>query len=182
MIIGIDRLKKLIKEKGLIEGLDESDMNFEGVGVDLRLGEVYEMGAGQGKLLIDTRDSPKFKLIGKFKKGKSKILKIRPGRIYLGKTVETINTPKGLFGWFIPRATFYRNGILVQGIRTDPSYKGNFVFMLSNLSDRAFEIELGARVASMVFHTVSGKSNKYIGQWQGGRVFIKKAERQTRQK
>jgi deoxycytidine triphosphate deaminase len=87
-----------------------------------------------------------------------------------------------LFGWFIPRATFYRNGILVQGIRTDPSYKGNFVFMLSNLSDRAFEIELGARVASMVFHTVSGKSNKYIGQWQGGRVFIKKAERQTRQK
>ena len=180
MIIGIEKLKKLIKDKKLIEGLDESDMNFEGVGVDLRLGEVYEMGKGTGKLLIDTRDSPKFKLVGKFEKGKSKIIKIKPGRIYLGKTVETINTPGYLFGWFIPRATFYRSGILVQGRRTDPSYRGNFIFT-TQLSDRVFEIQLGARVANMVFHMVSGKHNRYIGQWQGGRVFIKKSEKQTRQ-
>jgi hypothetical protein len=38
MIIGIDRVVELIKNKKLIDGLDESNMNFEGCGVDLRLG------------------------------------------------------------------------------------------------------------------------------------------------
>ncbi len=182
MIIGIDKLKQLIKDNKLIEGLDESDMNFEGVGVDLRLGEVYEMGKGKGRLLIDTRESPKFRLVGKFQKGKARIIEIKPGKIYLGKTVEKINTPDYLFGWFIPRATFYRCGIVIQGVRTDPSYEGNFIFMITNMSDRVFEIQLGARIANMVFHTVVGKTNKYIGQWQGGRVFIAKKEKQTRQK
>jgi deoxycytidine triphosphate deaminase len=181
MILGVDKVLELIRTQNLIEGLDEEDVNFEGCGVDLRIGEIYEMKDGEGFLHIETRDSPKYKLIGKFEGKKNTKVKIEPRKVYLGKTIEKINTPENLFGWFIPRATFYRCGIVVQGIRTDPGYKGNFVFMMSNISQKPFIIELGARVANMVFHRVDGKPNLYKGQWQGGRTFIKKEEKQVKQ-
>lgn len=182
MILGIDKVSDLIKRKNLVDGLDEEDQNFEGCGVDLRIGEIYEMEEGDGFLHIETRDSPKYKSVGKFNGKKGVKIKIEPGKVYLGKTIETINTPEDLFGWFLPRATFYRCGIIVQGIRTDPGYSGNFVFMMSNISQKPFVIELGARIANMVFHRVDGKPNLYKGQWQGGRAFIEKEEKQVKQR
>lgn len=182
MILGVDKVVELIKRQNLIEGLDEEEANFEGCGVDLRIGEIYEMESGRGFLHRENRDSPKFKLIGKFDGEKSLKVTIFPGKIYLGSTIEKINTPENLFGWFIPRATFYRSGIVIQGIRTDPGYRGNFTFMIYNLSKEPFEIEMGAAVANMVFHRVDGKPNLYKGQWQGGRVFIEKPEKQIKQK
>jgi len=181
MILGVDKILELIRNQNLVEGLDEKNLNFEGCGVDLRIGELYGMKDGEGFIHIETRNSPKYKLIGKFKGKKGMKIKLEPGKVYLGKTIEKINTPENLFGWFIPRATFYRSGIIVQGIRTDPGYKGNFVFMMSNISQKQFVIELGARIANMVFHRVDGKPNLYKGQWQDGRVFIKKEEKQVKQ-
>ena len=181
MILGVDKVLKLIKNKKLIEGLDENEINFEGCGVDLRIGEIYEMANDKGFLHVKTRKTPKFKLIAKYEKGKSKKVKLKPGKTYSATTIETINTPEDLFGWFIPRSTLYKCGIIVQGIRTDPGYRGKFSFVLINTSKKPFEIEMGARIANMVFHKVDGKVNLYKGQWQGGRAFISKEEKQIRQ-
>ena len=104
-----------------------------------------------------------------------------PGKFYVAKTVEVINTPKDLFGIFIPRGTFFANGVLVLGFRVDPGYRGNFRFHLVNLGGSQFEIEMGSRIANMIFLEVKGETNQYRGQWQGGRAFIKKEEEQTRQ-
>lgn len=182
MILGVDKLLELIKGKKLVEGLSQEHVNFEGCGVDLRLGELHEMGEGQGFIHIDQRSSPKFNVVGKYEEGSSVKVTIEPGKTYLGTTIEKVNTPEDLFGWFIPRATFYRCGILIQGIRTDPGYNGKFTFMIQNVSDRPFEIEMGAAVANMVFHRVDGRPNLYKGQWQGGRVFIESPESQVRQR
>jgi deoxycytidine triphosphate deaminase len=182
MILGVDKVLELIKTKKLIEGLDEEEINFEGCGVDLRIGELYEMEEGEGFLYIETRKTPNFKLIAKYEKNKSLKIKLEPGKTYSVTTVETINTPEDLFGWFIPRSTLYKNGIVVQGIRTDPGYRGKFSFVLTNVSKRPFEIEMGARIANMVFHSVEGKTNLYKGQWQGGRAFIENEEKQVKQK
>ena len=182
MILGVDKVLELIKTQNLIEGLDEDEINFEGCGVDLRIGEIYEMGDDEGFLHIETRKTPNFKLIAKFDKNKSIKVKLEPGKTYSVTTVEKINTPEDLFGWFIPRSTFYKNGIIVQGIRTDPGYKGKFSFVLTNVSKRPFEIEMGVRIANMVFHKVEGRANLYKGQWQGGRAFIKNEEKQIKQK
>lgn len=182
MIIGIDKLLELIKKQKLIEGLDKKEINLEGCGVDLRIGEIYEMGEGGGFLYRETRKTPDYKLVATFKRGKSQKIKLEPGKFYIGKTVETINTPENLFGIFIPRGTFYANGVLVLGFRVDPGYKGNFRFHLINLSKNNFEIEMGARIANMIFLRVEGKTNLYKGQWQGGRAFIKKEEKQIKQK
>ncbi|KPJ71758.1 hypothetical protein AMJ50_00210 [Parcubacteria bacterium DG_74_3] len=186
MILGIDKLLELIKKQKLIEGLDKKEINLEGCGVDLRIGEIYEMEEGGGFLYRETRKTPNYKLVAKFEKVKSasqqKKIKLEPGNFYIGKTVETINTPKNLFGIFIPRGTFFANGVLVLGFRVDPGYKGNFRFHLINLSNNNFEIEMGARIANMIFLRIEGKTNLYKGQWQGGRAFIKKEEKQIKQK
>ncbi|UZE93226.1 MAG: hypothetical protein IB617_00010 [Candidatus Nealsonbacteria bacterium] len=181
MILGTDKLLELIRNQNLIQGLDEKDINIEGCGIDLRIGEVYEMGEGKGFIFRDTRKTPLYKLIAKFKEKENKKLKLKPGKFYIAKTVEIINTPKNLYGIFIPRGTFFANGILVLGFRVDPGYKGNFRFHLINLAGSDFEIEMGSRIANMIFLEVSGKTTSYKGQWQGGRAFIEKEEKQTRQ-
>jgi deoxycytidine triphosphate deaminase len=181
MILGIDKVLELIRTQNLIEGLDEKNINFEGCGVDLRIGEIFEMEEGEGFLHVETRKTPNYKVLAKFEEGKSKKVKLEPGRVYVATTVEKINTPENLFGWFIPRSTLYKNGIVVQGVRTDPGYNGNFSFVMINTSKKDFELEMGARIANMVFHKVEGKPKLYKGQWQGGRAFIEKEEKQVKQ-
>ena len=181
MILGIDKLLKLIKEQNLIEGLDKENINVEGCGIDLRIGEIYEMEKGKGFIYQETRDTPKYNLIAKFEKVKSQKIKLEPGKFYIAKTIETINVPKDIFGIFIPRGTFFASGVLVSGFRVDPGYKGNFRFHLVNLGGSEFEIEMGARIANMIFLKVEGKTNLYQGQWQGGRAFVEKEEEQTKQ-
>jgi len=180
MILGIDKVLELIKTKNLIEGLDEKNLNFEGCGIDLRIGEIYEMLDDNGFLHIETRKTPNFKLLANYEYNKTVKVILKPGKTYSATTIEKINTPENLFGWFIPRSTLYKCGIVVQGIRTDPGYKGKFSFILINTSNKDFEIEMGARIANMVFHKVEGKANLYRGQWQGGRAFIPKTEEQTK--
>jgi dUTP pyrophosphatase len=182
MILGTDKLLELIKDKNLISGLDEKDINIEGCGIDLRIGQIYEMEEGKGFIYRQTRKTPSYKIIAEFKEGEKKILKLKPGKFYIGRTIEAINTPKDLFGIFIARGTFFANGVLVLGFRVDPGYNGNFRFHLINIGGSDFEIEMGARIANMIFLEVKGDTNPYKGQWQGGRAFIKKEEKQTRQK
>jgi len=181
MVLGIDKILKLIENKNLIEGLDKENINVEGAGVDLRIGQLYEMEKGKGFIHIEKRNSPNYNLIAEFQKGESKKVKIEPGKFYIGKTVETINTPENLFGIFIPRGTFFASGVLVLGFRVDPGYNGSFRFHLINLGKNDFEIEMGARIANMIFLEIQGKTNPYKGQWQGGRAFIEKEEKQTQQ-
>ena len=54
MILGINELHKLVKEKKLVEGLCERELKSpEGAGFDLRIGELYEIsGNGFLRLLI----------------------------------------------------------------------------------------------------------------------------------
>lgn len=180
-ILGTDKLLDLIKNHNLIEGLDPNNTNIEGCNIDLRIGEVHEMAEGEGSLYIETRSSPKYNLLAKFDGKPGTIIKLMPGKIYSALTVEKINTLDNIYGWVVPRQTVFKAGIDFLGIITAPSYKGKFGFMLINHSDKPFEIELGARICSIAFHTVDGSIHNYIGQWQGGRAFIQEVEKQTKQ-
>jgi len=181
MILGVDKVLELIRNQNLVEGLDEKNINFEGCGVDLRIGEIYEMGDENGYLHIDTRKTPDYRIVGRFEKGKSTKIKLKPGKTYVAKTVEVVNTPENLFGIFIPRSTLLKSGVVVHFGRSDPGYKGQFTFNLFNMGKNEFEIEMGARIANMIFIRVDGKPNLYKGQWQGGRAFTKSEEKQVKQ-
>ena len=47
-----------------------------------------------------------------------------------------------------------------------------------NFRDEPFDLEMGARVLHIMFSEVSGESNLYKGQWQGGRVTTEEKEKQ----
>jgi deoxycytidine triphosphate deaminase len=178
MILGIKELLKLVKEKKLVENLSERELkNPEGAGFDLRIGEIYEI-SGKGFLGIEERKTPKVKLVAKYNSGKKSNFIFKPGKYYLMKTVEKVNTPENILILFRPRSTLYRSGMMIFTGNVSPGYKGELVFGIINLGNCDIKIELGARVVHAMFFQVKGKTNLYRGQWQGGRITTKKKEKQ----
>jgi len=179
MILGIDKLHKLVKNLKLVEGLCDRELtNPEGAGFDLRLGEIYEL-KGKGFLGIEERKTPDVKLLAKYKEGKKKSFVFRPGKYYAMKTIEKVNTPADILILFRPRSTMYRSGMMIFTGNASPGYCGELTFGIVNLGPCPIEVELGARVAHAMFYKVEGKSNLYRGQWGGGRINAKKKERQV---
>ncbi|MDF5847352.1 hypothetical protein P4M26_20090 [Pseudomonas aeruginosa] len=79
---------------------------------------------------------------------------------------------------FFPRSTLFRSGITFSSSVLPPGYVGPMTFALTNNHSEAFEIQIGARFAHVIFQAVSGDIGRYKGQWQGGRVSQPKDEGQ----
>jgi len=113
MILGIKELLKLVKERNLVENLSERELkNPEGAGFDLRIGELYEV-KGKGFLGIEERKTPKIKLLAKYNPKRKQSFIFKPGKYYLMKTIEKVNTPENVLILFRPRSTLYRSGIMI---------------------------------------------------------------------
>lgn len=178
MILGVDELLKLVSEKKLVEGLSERELNNpEGCGFDLRLGKVWKIN-GETFLGIDERKSVEAKLVMEYDEKESRIFELKPGQQVLVTIVEKINLPKNLTANFWPRSTLYRGGIILSGGNVAPGYCGEISFTLFNSSTCTAKIEMGARIAHILFYEIKGKTNSYRGQWQGGRVVTEKKEKQ----
>lgn len=179
MILGIEELQKLVREKKLVENLSERELtNPEGAGFDLRIGELYEV-SGQGFLGIEQRKTPEMKLIAKYETGKNIEVRLQFHVYYVVKTVEDVNMPEDLLAIMTPRSTLFRSGVYVLGGQVPPGYKGGLTMGIYNFREEDFRLEMGARVVHIMFFEVKGKGNLYRGQWQGGRVTTKQKETQV---
>ena len=168
MLLGFDKLKELVMNANLLVDLPQNELEKEGgVAFDLRLGEVHEF-VGEGFLGVNERKTPDTKLLGKFVDSNNEKITLEPGKYYVIKTVEKVNTPKDLAFKMIPRSTLFRSGLLLLGGLGDPGYCGEITMGLLNLNDFPFTIELGSRIANIVFHKVEGKAEEYNGKYQGG--------------
>ncbi len=193
-VLGLDEVLKKVKEGGLVENLGSRELNNpEGVGVDLRLGAVYEIVEGGAFIEADPsassgqavglgkRKGVKTKELAKFKPeaaGQEWVI-IKPGDYYLVTTLETLNTPSDLMPLIYPRSSLFRAGLLLLNTKTDPGYKGKLTMGLKNLSEFEVKLALGARICNVVFHKIDGETVSYRGQHQGGRVSPEKEERQV---
>ncbi len=179
MILGVDELLKLVSEKKLVEGLSERELtNPEGCGFDLRLGKVWEI-SGETFLGVTDRKSVEAKLLMEYDEGKSQIFELKPGQQVLVTIVEKLNLPANLTANLWSRSTLYRSGILLAGGNVAPGYCGEISFTLFNSSKCNFKVEMGARIAHILFYEIKGNSSLYRGQWQGGRVVTEKKEKQV---
>ncbi|MBU2637686.1 MAG: 2'-deoxycytidine 5'-triphosphate deaminase [Nanoarchaeota archaeon] len=168
MILSHGKLVGLVKAQNLIENMPESELTKEGgVAFDLRLGEIYEF-AGEGFLGINERKTPDTKLIAKYEESKTSKVVLEPDKYYIVKTLEKVNCPHDLASTIISRSTLYRSGILLLGGLVDPGWNGEMTFGMINKSGQAFTIELGARIANILFHRVDGKTKEYKGVYNGG--------------
>lgn len=176
MILGTERLIRLVKEKKLIENLSDRELtNPEGAGFDLRVGEIHSI-EGLGFLGVEERATPKSKLLAKV--GQDEKFVLKPGDFILIKTIEKVNLPDDILMLTFPRSTLYRSGVLFLASQTAPGYSGELVCALKNLSNGSFELELGSRILHVVFFEIKGKGISYRGQWQGGRLTSHKKEKQ----
>lgn len=179
MVLGVDKLLKLVKTKKLVEGLTERELtNPEGAGFDLRLGKVSKI-SGTGFLGIEDRNSADSKLVAEYNPPKRKSVLIKPGESYLVTTIEKVNLPQNLTANMWLRSTLYRSGIILSGGNTAPGYEGELSFLFYNAGKAKVKIELGARIVHILFWEVEGKTNMYRGQWKGGRVSTKVREKQV---
>lgn len=195
-VLGINEIHKRIKEQSLIKNLGKRELkNPEGVGIDLRLGSVHKIIKGgafiegdpstrfarSGQAVLGRRKGVKTKEVAKFKEGDENHpwIVIKPGEYYLVQTVEEINTPDDLMPLVHTRTSLFRSGLLLLNSKTDPGYKGALTMGLTNLSPFPVKLQLGARICNIIFHKIEGKTTKYRGQHQGGRVSPKKVERQV---
>ncbi len=178
-VIGVDEILKLVKEENLIENLGDRELNNpEGVGVDLRIGELHKIIAGgafievDGKMGLGKRKGVKTERVAKFDSEADTQVEvtIEPGEYYLASTIEKVNTPKSLMPVIYPRSTLFRAGILLLNTKIDPGYKGTLTGGLINLSKFPIKIQMGARLYNLVFYKVEGKTVSYRGQHQGGRI------------
>ncbi|OGE44360.1 hypothetical protein A3B45_03730 [Candidatus Daviesbacteria bacterium RIFCSPLOWO2_01_FULL_39_12] len=187
-VLGINEIHKRIKKHGLIKNLGQRELKHpEGVGIDLRLGSVHKIvkgGAfieGDRQQALGSRKGVETKEVAKFKDGDENHpwIVIKPGEYYLVQTVEEINTPKDLMPLVHTRTSLFRSGLLLLNSKTDPGYVGQLTMGLTNLSPFPVKLQLGARICNIVFHKIEGKTVKYRGQHQGGRISPKKVERQV---
>ena len=206
MFLGVDKLLKLVREKNLVEGLCERELeNPEGCGFDLRLGKVWKI-KGEGYLGVEDRKTCDVELVAEWKDGKngrsfgrthgsaptgeikfvgldprvnpSSII-IKPNDFYLVTTIEKVNLPKNLVGIIKPRSTLQRMGIYVRTTQVAPGYCGELTFAVKNVGPCKVKVDLGARIVHIMFAQVSGETALYRGQWKGGRVTARKKEKQV---
>lgn len=185
-VLGIDEVHKRIKKHGLIRNLGKRDLkNPEGVGVDLRLGSVHKIVKGEAFIEVDgenqlgKRKGVETKVVAEYVEGEVEEVIIKPGEYYLVQTYEEINTPKDLMPLVHTRTSLFRAGLLLLNSKTDPGYVGRLTMGLTNLSPFPVKLQLGARICNIIFHKVSGKTVKYRGQHQGGRISPTDAEQQV---
>lgn len=179
MVLGIEILHQLVKEKNLVIGLSERELtNPEGAGFDLRAGELYEVD-GQGFMGVSERETPQMRLFAKYEEGKIQSVSLKPNVYYVLKTIENVNLPEDVWALPAPRSTFYRSGIYIFGGPVHPGYQGGLSMGIYNFRNEEFKLEMGARVIHISFFEVKGKGNMYRGQWQGGRIATEQKETQV---
>lgn len=187
-VLGLNEIHKRIKEDFLVEDLGDRELNNpEGVGVDLRLGALHKIVAGgayieaDGKSGLGKRKGVKTELIAEFKPdqdSQDEVI-IKGGDYFLVTTYETLNIPDDLMPMVYPRSSLFRAGLLQLNTKTDPGYKGKLTMGLTNLSKFDVRLQMGARICNLVFFKIEGKTIKYRGQHQGGRVSPHQEEQQV---
>jgi dUTP pyrophosphatase len=187
-VLGIDEVLRRVRDQGLIKDLGQRELeNPEGVGVDLRLGQVHVVSEGgafieaDGPAGLGKRKGVQTKLLAEWHADSEsqEFVCIEPAHYYMVRTIEGLKTPLDLMPIVYPRSTLFRVGLQLLVTKTDPGYEGPLAFGLKNLSDWPVQLQLGARIANIVFFQIEGQGTAYRGQHQGGRVAMHETEQQV---
>jgi len=182
MILGLDRIKVLISNQDhpLISNLASREiLNPEGAGIDIRVGNFYKLLDNDGGFLENDgnkrRRTPNvinsYKYQREISDADQIFVDLNHLDYFLIETMERFALPSGLVGLIFPRTTLLRSGVQLFSSVVSPGYGLNvggstLTFGIINLSHSPFRIQLGARIAQIIFFEINGESTLYRGQWQ----------------
>lgn len=182
MILGLDKIRCLVDDPSvrLIENLSDREItNPEGAGIDLRIGRLSKFLCSESFLGVDVRSTLNTEVVLDIALHGEVVATIPPGGYFLATTIERINMPLGMVGLIRPRGTLFRSGITLSTGQVNPGYSGEQTFGLHNAGGHEFKIQLGARIAHIVFLAVDGETSAYRGQWNNGRISAPTSESQV---
>ena len=131
-------------------------------GVDLRGWELRGMDS-QGVLGVESRVVPEGRLLDPVNGWWS----LDPG-VYRIRFMEVVEVPGDSVGFCYPRSSLARMGAMLGCAVWDPGYKGRGEALLAVLNPYGLRLEVGARVAQLVYARLSRRAERlYRGVYQG---------------
>ncbi|MCO5221635.1 MAG: deoxyuridine 5'-triphosphate nucleotidohydrolase [Thermomicrobiales bacterium] len=152
----------------LFAGYSDLDAQVQANGFDLTLAEVRRFD-GAGTIAIDNADRvlPELEAIEPDDRG---FLTLPPGGYHI-TYAETVSLPKDLMALGRPRSSLTRSGVAIHTAVWDAGYSGRSTSLMVVYNPQGFRVQLGARVAQLVFIQLSTPDEVgYQGVYQGENV------------
>ena len=149
----------------LFTGFADLDAQVQANGFDLTLAEVRRY-AGTGTIGIDNADRvlPDLEPIASDERG---FLDLPTGAYHI-TFAETVSLPKDLMALGRPRSSLTRSGVAIPTAVWDAGYSGRSTSLMVVYNAEGFRVQLGARVAQLVFIQLSNPDDVgYQGIYQG---------------
>lgn len=168
-VLSSSEIRALIEsERPLFRGFGDLDIQVQANGFDLRLDEVKRF-TGPGTIGIDNVDRvlPDLETIVPDADG---WLNLVPGAYHI-TYAETVTLPKNLMALGRPRSSLGRSGVSIHTAVWDAGYSGRSTSLMVVYNPAGFRIQIGARVAQLVFIELAtedevGYQGIYLGENQ----------------
>lgn len=156
-----------IKKKKLIIDPVPCSKLIHGVTVDIRLGNQFYTFSDNITHIIDlSKSKEELSYILKNVMNKKKILSnkdtflLKPGKLALAMTLESIIIPNNLVGWIDGRSSLARLGLMIHATshRVDPGWKGHLVLECFNSGSIVLSLCPGMLIGALSFEVLSSSS------------------------
>lgn len=155
-------------EPPLVSGYPNLDAQLQPNGFDLTVEEIRSF-TNRGTLGKENarRTLPDLALLEPDDEG---FINLKPGPYHI-TYAETVSIPNDLMAFGRPRSSLTRSGVAIHTAVWDAGYTGRSTSLMVVSNPHGFSIELGARVAQLVFARLSKRVDKgYAGVYQGENI------------
>ena len=157
-------IRKLIEQSNtLIDGYIDLEQQLQPNGFDITLRDIASLNT-RGQIGVDNaqRQLPDLEPLNFDSQG---FIELGPG-IYMITYNEIVHIPTNLMALARPRSSLLRCGVSIGTAVWDAGYSGRSQSLMQVLNTRGFRVQKNARVAQLVFMTLSAETEGYAGKYQ----------------
>lgn len=165
-VLSSNEIRALIEsDTPLFTGFADLETQVQANGFDLTLAEVRRyVGTGTIGIANEDRVLPVLEPMAADERG---FLVLAPGAYHV-TYAETVSLPKDLMALGRPRSSLTRSGVAIHTAVWDAGYSGRSTSLMVVHNADGFRVQLGARVAQLVFIQLSTPDDAgYQGIYQG---------------
>ncbi|MBX3069841.1 MAG: deoxyuridine 5'-triphosphate nucleotidohydrolase [Thermomicrobiales bacterium] len=165
-VLSREEIERLIaSERPLVRDFADLGQQLQPNGFDLTLAAI-ERHSGAGTIGVDNADRvlPNLTEMTPDDRG---FFHLEPGPYHI-TYAETVALPEDLMALGRPRSSLTRSGVAIHTAVWDAGYEGRSTSLLVVSNPAGFRVQLGARVAQLVFVRLSAATEQgYAGIYQG---------------
>jgi dUTP pyrophosphatase len=167
-VLSRNDIRKLIQQTPpLVEGYIDLEQQLQPNGFDMTLRDIALLETA-GQIACDNaqRKLPEMMPLEFDKEGFEELI---PGN-YMITYNEIVHVPTNLMAFGRPRSSLLRCGVSIGTAVWDAGYSGRSQSLLIVYNTRGFKVQKNARVAQLVFQTLSGETEGYKGKYQNENI------------